>query len=133
MAERKILDELQLPLATGRVRYVGEAVAIVVAESLVAARDAAEKVVVDYAILPAVSDVAEALSREAPTIWPDAPNNLALDSTFGDPAAVAAACRRLSLAAPVEGTAHLYSGKAKVRAGAEGLRGRPAHADIAVE
>jgi carbon-monoxide dehydrogenase large subunit len=91
MAGRKILDELQLPLATGRVRYVGEAVAIVVAESLVAARDAAEKVVVDYAILPAVSDVAEALSREAPTIWPDAPNNLALDSTFGDPAAVAAA------------------------------------------
>ena len=56
-----------------------------------AARDAAEKVVVDYEILPAVSDVAEALSREAPTIWPDAPNNLALDSTFGDPAAVAAA------------------------------------------
>ena len=44
------------------VRYVGEAVAIVVAESLVAARDAAEKVVVDYEILPAVSDVAEALS-----------------------------------------------------------------------
>ena len=52
MAERKILDELQLPLATGRVRYVGEAVAIVVAESLVAARDAAEKVVVEYEILP---------------------------------------------------------------------------------
>ena len=91
MAERKILDELQLPLTTGRVRYVGEAVAIVVAESLVAARDAAEKVVVEYEILPAVSDVAEALSREAPTIWPDAPNNLALDSTFGDTAAVASA------------------------------------------
>src|SRR3977135_1129305 len=91
MAERKILDELQLPLATGRVRYVGEAVAIVVAESLVAARDAAEKVVVEYEILPAVSDVAEALSREAPTIWPDAPSNLALDSEFGDRAAVEAA------------------------------------------
>ena len=82
---------MQLPLAAGRVRYVGEAVAIVVAESLVAARDAAEKVVVDYEILPAVSDVAEALSRGAPAIWPAAPGNLALDSAFGDPAAVEAA------------------------------------------
>ena len=91
MPERKILDELQLPLAAGRVRFVGEAVAIVVAESLVAARDAAEKVVVEYEILPAVSDVAEALSHDAPTIWPNAPGNLALDNAFGDRAAVEAA------------------------------------------
>jgi aerobic carbon-monoxide dehydrogenase large subunit len=89
--EHKILDELQLPLAAGRVRYVGEAVAMVVAESLVAARDAAEKVAVDYEILPAVSDVAEALSAGAPAIWPAAPGNLALDSAFGDRAAVEAA------------------------------------------
>ena len=91
MPERKILDELQLPLAAGRVRFVGEAVAIVVAESLVAARDAAEKVVVEYETLPAVSDVAEALSHDAPTIWPNAPGNLALDNAFGDRAAVEAA------------------------------------------
>jgi len=91
MPERKILDELQLPLAAGRVRFVGEAVAIVVAESLVAARDAAEKVVVEYDTLPAVSDVAEALSHDAPTIWPNAPGNLALDNAFGDRAAVEAA------------------------------------------
>ena len=89
--EHKILDELQLPLAAGRVRYVGEAVAMVVAESLVAARDAAEKVAVDYEILPAVSDVAEALSAGAPAIWPAAPDNLALDTAFGDRAAVEAA------------------------------------------
>ena len=94
MPERKILDELQLPLAAGRVRFVGEAVAIVVAESLVAARDAAEKVVVEYEILPAVSDVAEALSHDAPTIWPNAPGNLALDNAFGDRAAVEAAIAR---------------------------------------
>ena len=91
MPERKILDELQLPLAAGRVRFVGEAVAIVVAESLVAARDAAEQVVVEYETLPAVSDVAEALAHDAPTIWPNAPGNLALDNAFGDRAAVEAA------------------------------------------
>jgi carbon-monoxide dehydrogenase large subunit len=97
MPERKILDELQLPLAAGRVRFVGEAVAIVVAESLIAARDAAEKVVVEYETLPAVSDVAEALSHDAPTIWPNAPGNLALDNAFGDRAAVEAAIARAHL------------------------------------
>ena len=85
---RKILDELQLPLAVGRVRYVGEAVAMVVAETPLAARDAAEKVEVAYDVLPAVSDVAEALAPGAPTISPDAPNNLALDHEFGDRAGV---------------------------------------------
>ena len=88
---RKILDELQLPLAVGRVRHVGEAVAMVVAETLLAARDAAERVEVAYDVLPAVSDVAEALAPGAPTISPDAPNNLALDHEFGDRAGVEAA------------------------------------------
>src|SRR5947209_8533289 len=53
--DRKILDERQLPLAVERVRYVGEAVAIVVAESAAAARDAAEAVAVEYEALPAVT------------------------------------------------------------------------------
>src|SRR6188472_385110 len=94
MPERNILDELQLPLAAGRVRFVGEAVAIVVAESLVAARYGAEKVVVEYEILPAVSDVADALSHAAPTIWPNAPGNLAIDNAFDDSVAVEAAISR---------------------------------------
>jgi len=89
--ERKILDQLQPPLALGCVRFVGEAVAVVVAESPVAARDAAEAVVVEYQVLPAVTDVMEALAGGAPTIWPDAPDNLALDCAFGDCAAVEAA------------------------------------------
>jgi hypothetical protein len=50
-----------------------------------------------------------------------------------DPHAVAAACRRLNLAAPVHETAKLYSGEAEVRAGAEGLRVRPVHADTTME
>src|SRR6516164_8342324 len=91
--ERKILDQLQPPLALGCVRFVGEAVAVVVAESPVAARDAAEAVVVEYQVLPAVTDVMEALAGGAPTIWPDAPDNLALDCAFGDCAAVEAAIK----------------------------------------
>jgi carbon-monoxide dehydrogenase large subunit len=89
--EQKILDERQLPLAVSRVRYVGEAVAVVVADTLLAARDAAECVQVEYEVLPAVTDVLEALAPGAPTISPDAPGNLALDHAFGDRAAVEAA------------------------------------------
>jgi carbon-monoxide dehydrogenase large subunit len=95
--ERKILDELQLPLATERVRYVGEAVALVVAESLPAARDAAEAVVVEYEVLPAISDVAEATVPGAPTLWAGAPDNIGLDNAFGDRVAVQAAIARAHL------------------------------------
>ncbi len=89
--ERKILDELQLPFATDRVRYVGEAVAMVVAESVTAARDAAEAVAVEYDVLPAVSDVAEATANGAPVLWDGAPDNVGVDQAFGDRAAVEAA------------------------------------------
>src|SRR5262249_58708401 len=61
--ERKILDQLQLPLAVGCVRFVGEAVAVVVAESPVAARDAAQAVAGEYQVLPAGSGVTRALSQ----------------------------------------------------------------------
>src|SRR5499426_889164 len=90
-ADHKILDQLQLPLATDAARYVGEAVAVVVAETRPAARDAAEAVTVEYDVLPAVTDVEEALAPGAPVLWPDAPGNLALDNAFGDRAAVEAA------------------------------------------
>jgi carbon-monoxide dehydrogenase large subunit len=90
-AECKVLDLRHLPLAVDRVRHVGEAVAVVVAETPSAARDAAEAVVLDYEVLPAVTDVEEALAAGAPALWPDAPGNLALDNSFGDRAAVEAA------------------------------------------
>ena len=89
--ERKILDELQLPLAVGRVRFVGEAVAVVIAQTLTGARDAAEAVEVEYDVLPAVTDVEEALAPGAPMLWPEAPGNLALDNEFGDRGKVEAA------------------------------------------
>src|SRR5271166_3573874 len=90
-SEHKILDELQPPLAVGRVRYVGEAVAVVVAESVFAARDGAEAVKVGYEVLPAVTDAMAVLAKEAPTLWPGAPGNVALDREIGDRAAVEAA------------------------------------------
>ena len=66
--KRPVLEEQQFPLATDRARYPGEAVAVVVAESLFAARDAAEAVEVDYDVLPAVTDVRKANGAEP--IWP---------------------------------------------------------------
>jgi aerobic carbon-monoxide dehydrogenase large subunit len=93
----KILDEPQLPFAVDLVRFVGEAVAVVIAESLPAARDGAEAVSVEYEALPAVTDAFEALAPGAPAIWPQAPGNLALDNAFGDRAAVDAAMAKAHL------------------------------------
>ena len=78
-------------LAEGKVRYVGEPVALVVAETRAQAHDAAELVAVDYAPLPAVTTAAAARAPGAPQLSPQAPGNLCLDWHTGDPAAVAAA------------------------------------------
>lgn len=74
-------------LAKGRVRFVGEPVAVVVAETLAAARDAAEAIAVEYDDLPVHMELAP--GRAA--IHPEAPGNLAFDWAFGDEAAVEAA------------------------------------------
>jgi aerobic carbon-monoxide dehydrogenase large subunit len=87
--KRPVLEEQQFPLALDRVRYPGETVAVVVAEQLFQARDAAETVEVEYQVLWAVTDVREADGAE--TIWAAAPDNIALDQEFGDTAAVRAA------------------------------------------
>ena len=84
-----MLEERQFPIVPDRVRYPGEAVAMVVAESLAAARDAAEAVEVEYDVLPAVTDVQKAVGATA--LWPAATDNIALDQDFGDRAAVSAA------------------------------------------
>ncbi len=78
-------------LAATRVRYVGEPVALVVAETVAQALDAAEMVAVEYRQIPAVSDVTRAMSENAPQIWPGASGNIALDWEEGDAAAVDAA------------------------------------------
>jgi carbon-monoxide dehydrogenase large subunit len=78
-------------LARDRVRHVGDPVAFVVAESAEAARDAAELIVVEYEDLPCVIDCVAALEPDAPTIWDEAPSNLAFRFQKGDRAAVDAA------------------------------------------
>jgi carbon-monoxide dehydrogenase large subunit len=76
------------PLATDRVRFVGEAVALVVAESKAAAVDAAELVEVDYDPLPAVVDPEAALAADAPLQFPDAGSNVAAGLRSAEGAAV---------------------------------------------
>jgi carbon-monoxide dehydrogenase large subunit len=81
-------------LAMDRVRYVGEPVALVAAQTAAQAQDAAEAIEVDYEDLPAVADVETASARGAPVIYPEAPGNIALDWEHGDAAGVQAAFAR---------------------------------------
>ncbi len=79
------------PLAHETVRYVGDAVAIVIADSLGEARDASEAVVVEYEELPVVTGAVDALKPGAPQLHPEAPGNLIFDWEIGDSAAADAA------------------------------------------
>src|SRR5690606_10549917 len=78
-------------LAQGKVRFAGERVAMVVAETQAQARDAAELVEVDYEPLPAVVDGEKALAKGAPQLHDIAPNNTCYVWAIGDKAAVDAA------------------------------------------
>src|SRR5512134_2851790 len=75
-------------LAQGKVRHVGDQVAVVIAESLRQAKDAAELVEVDYEVLPAVVDVADARKPGAPALHDIAPDNTCYVWGLGDKAAV---------------------------------------------
>ena len=75
-------------LARDRVRWVGDYVAFIVAETRAQAVDAADLVEVDYEPLPAIVSTAEALKEGAPLVWDDCPNNICFNHQFGDKAAV---------------------------------------------
>src|SRR4029078_9198577 len=81
-------------LAQGRVRFAGDAVALIVAESAVAAQDAAELVVVEYRALPAVVSTADALAPGAALVHDKVPGNTVLDYESGDEAGARAAFAR---------------------------------------
>ncbi len=81
-------------LVADKVRYVGDAVAVVIAESREAAKDAAELVEVDYQELPAVVDAKKAVEPGAPLVHEDVPNNLCFDWEIGDKAKTDAAMAR---------------------------------------
>ena len=81
------------PMPPDTARFVGEPVAMVVAETSDRAKDAAELLDIAYEPLPAVVRAADAMQPGAPRLWDDAPNNLCIDIEVGDEAAAAAAFR----------------------------------------
>ena len=96
-----LLPELKIPphmpLASDAARYVGDPVAIVIAESQSAASDAAEMVAVDWEVLPSVTSTEKAAAKGSPQIHEVAPGNVAFNWAIGDAAATEAAFK----AAPV--------------------------------
>lgn len=86
-----IREPLWWAIAVDRVRHIGEPVAFVVAATRDAARDAADLVEVDYRVLPAVVDAADALLPDAPQLFADRPRNLVIDWSSGHEATVESA------------------------------------------
>src|SRR5215472_1565462 len=78
-------------MAPETVRFVGQAVAVVIADSRNLAKDAAEAVVVNYEELPSVPDIKSAVKPGAPQLHPEAPGNIIYDWVLGDEAATNAA------------------------------------------
>jgi carbon-monoxide dehydrogenase large subunit len=75
-------------LARGRVRYIGDPVALIVAQTLAQAKDAAEAIEVDYEPLPAVTSIVDAVLPGAPAVWDDCRDNQAFVHELGNKAAV---------------------------------------------
>lgn len=91
------------PAITGdSARHVGDIVAVVVAETAEAARDAGERVEIDYEVLPSVTGTVRALAADAAQVWPDAKGNLAFVWENGDRAATDAAFARAAHVTRVE-------------------------------
>jgi len=76
------------PLARDKVRYVGDHVAVVIAETYAQAKEAGEQVTVDYQELPAIANTAKAMAKGAPQVHDEAPGNLCYDWVLGDEAQV---------------------------------------------
>jgi aerobic carbon-monoxide dehydrogenase large subunit len=89
-----MLSPVRYALAKDKVRYAGEAIAAVIAETGAEAKDAAEAVIVDIDPLPAVTTARAATAPGAPLLYNDVPTNVGLDFHFGDNEAVAAAFAR---------------------------------------
>jgi carbon-monoxide dehydrogenase large subunit len=97
-------------LADDKVRFVGEPVAMVVAESHTAAKDAAELVTIDYQPLPAVVHVGDALKDAAPLVWDACAMNLSVDGEVGDQAVTDAAFTRAAHVVRLETWIHRVTG-----------------------
>jgi carbon-monoxide dehydrogenase large subunit len=99
---KKLIIPHRPALARERVMHVGEPVAMVIAETFTAAQDAAELVQVSYEELPPVIDLIAAAREGAPQLWPEAPDNLAIDwpGLAADPDANAREVDRILASAP---------------------------------
>ncbi len=100
---KDLVQPFRPTLAGERVLYVGEAVAMVVAETTGQAQDAAELVVVNYEETPAVVDPREAVKAGAPQLHPEAPGNIAVDW----PGMVESADNEREVDAIIKGAAHV--------------------------
>ncbi len=98
------------PLPLDTARFVGEAVAVVVAETVAAAKDAAERVVVDYEPLAAVTATRDATAADAPRVWDEIASNVCVDCDAGDAAAVDAAFGRAAHVVRLETTINRVTG-----------------------
>jgi hypothetical protein len=90
------------PMTPAKVRFVGEPVAMVVAETVDQAKKAAELLEIDDEPLPAVVRAADALKPDAPRLWDNAPDNLCIDIEVGDEAATAEAFGRAAHIVPLD-------------------------------
>lgn len=75
-------------LATGKVRHVGDPVALIVGKTLSAAKDAAERFVINYEMFPGVT-LGDALAENSAKVWDEAQSNVSFELAFGDKSAVA--------------------------------------------
>jgi carbon-monoxide dehydrogenase large subunit len=80
----EVLNIGHVPLPVDKVRYVGEAVAMVIARTKLEARNAAELIEVEYDALDAVVDAIDAMQPDAPSLWSEAPGNLCFETQIGD-------------------------------------------------
>ena len=92
-----VYNRLQFPLSVDKVRHVGEALAMVVAETPLQARDGMEAVVVEYEMLPAVVEADDALAPGAPQLYDDLPRNGCFSMQVGDREAARAAFAKADL------------------------------------
>src|SRR6266481_313829 len=98
------------PIPADRVRFVGEVVAMVIAETPAAARDGAERIAVDWAPLRAVTGSTAAAALDAPVLYEDTPSNVFVDAKAGDDAAVDAAFGRAAHVVRLETWVHRITG-----------------------
>jgi aerobic carbon-monoxide dehydrogenase large subunit len=91
---KEVFTTVHYPLPTDKAHFVGEAVAMVVAETVNAAKDGAELIEIDYDVLPAVTATAAAARQDAPRVHDELRSNVTFDATLGDAAATDAAFAR---------------------------------------